>query len=136
VDVREIAEAALILGGAALILLAAIGIARMPDLLIRMHATTKAATLGSALMVAGVAVHFGSVQVITRAIVIVFLLITAPVAAHMLARASYFLGVPLWRYTMVDELGGHYDRETHQLSAAEEEEIAAIEASMVDNRNL
>jgi multicomponent Na+:H+ antiporter subunit G len=135
VSVAEIIESVLLLVGAGLILLAAIGVVRMPDLLIRLHATTKAATLGSALMVAAVAVHFGSVQVVTRAIaVIVFLLITAPVAAHMLARASYFLGVPLWRRTVIDELGSHYDRETHELTAAEEEELAAIEAALVRDR--
>ncbi len=131
--VFELIEHTLILAGAGLILLAAIGILRMPDLLIRMHATTKAATLGSALMVAGVAVHFESVQVGTRALaVIVFLLITAPVAAHMLARAAYFLGVPLWRHTAIDELGSHYDRETHELTAAEEEELAEIEAALIE----
>jgi multicomponent Na+:H+ antiporter subunit G len=132
VDVRDIAESTLLLLGAGLVLLAAIGILRMPDLIIRMHATTKAATLGSALMVAAVAVHFGTVEVVTRAMaVIIFLFITAPVAAHMLARAAYFLGVPLWRHTIIDELGSHYDRETHELSAAEEEELAAIEAALI-----
>jgi multicomponent Na+:H+ antiporter subunit G len=135
VDVRDVIEAVLILGGAALVLLAAIGIARMPDLLIRMHATTKAATLGSALMVAGVAVHFGTIQVATRATaIIVFLLITAPVAAHMLARAAYFLGLPLWRNTVVDELGGYYDRETHELSAAEQADLAAMEESLTNQQ--
>ena len=95
-DVPELIESALLLVGSALVLLAAVGIFRMPDLIIRLHSTSKAATLGAALMLCAVAVHFGDIAVITRVTaVIVFLFITAPVAAHMLARASYFLGVPL-----------------------------------------
>lgn len=131
-EVRDVIVSVLLLGGASLILLAAVGIVRMPDLFIRMHATTKAATLGSAMMVGAVAVHFGTMTVSTRALaVIVFLFITAPVGAHMLARAAYFLGVPLWQNTVIDELGSQYDQETHELTPAEEEELAAIEAALL-----
>jgi multicomponent Na+:H+ antiporter subunit G len=44
-----------------------------------------------------------------------FVFLTAPVAAHMIARAAYFVGVSLWEGTMIDELRGHYDRRTHRL---------------------
>ena len=47
---------------------------------------------------------------------ITFVFLTAPVAAHMIARASYFVGVPLWEGTIIDELRGHYDRRTHRLA--------------------
>lgn len=120
-EIREVIEVSLLLVGSALILLAAVGIFRMPDLIIRLHSTSKAATLGSALMLCAVAVHFESVAVATRVFaVVVFLFITAPVAAHMLARASYFLGVPLWDQTVTDELAGAYDRDTHVLAGSNE----------------
>lgn len=131
-EARDAIEGALLVVGAVLVLIAAIGVVRMPDLLVRMHAMTKAATAGAALMLVAVAVHFESVSVTTRAIaVIVFLFITTPVSAHMLCRAAYFLGVPLWRHTMIDELGSHYDRETHELTSVEEEELAATEVALM-----
>jgi multicomponent Na+:H+ antiporter subunit G len=46
---------------------------------------------------------------------ILFLFITAPLGAHMLARAAYFDGVPLWKGTVIDELKDRYDRKAHAL---------------------
>jgi multicomponent Na+:H+ antiporter subunit G len=85
-------------------LLAAVGIVRLPDLFTRMHAATKPATLGTALTMLAVAVHFGELGVTTRALlVVVFFVITAPVGAHMIGRAAYLAGVPLWEGTILDE---------------------------------
>ncbi len=76
---------------------AGLGVLRLPDVLIRMHASTKAGTLGSGLIFVAVAVYFADVVTITRAVAaILFLLITAPVAAHMIGRAAFRSGVPLW----------------------------------------
>ena len=98
---------ALLLSGATLGLLAAVGVVRMPDLFTRMQAATKAAALGTGLMLAAVAVHFGELAVTTRAIATVgFIVLTAPLAAHMLARAAYHTGVPLWEHNVVDEWQG------------------------------
>ncbi len=106
----------LLLLGAAFLLLAAIGVLRMPDVFMRMSAATKAATLGAACMLSAVAVYFSGIGVTTRALAaIAFLLLTAPVAAHMIGRAAYFVGVPLWKGTIRDELRGHYDPLTHTL---------------------
>ena len=78
----------LLLGGGAFVLIAAIGIVRLPDLLTRMHASTKAGTLGSLLILAGLAVHVASVPVTSKVFATaLFLLITAPIAAHMIGRA-------------------------------------------------
>lgn len=116
-EIREAITYTLLLIGSAFVLLAAVGIVRLPDILMRMHSTSKAATLGAALMLAAVAVHFGEAGVTTRVIAaIIFLFITAPVGAHMLARATYFLGVPLWDRMVLDELKGNYDEETHRLT--------------------
>jgi len=102
--------------GAALTLVAALGVVRMPDLFTRMQASSKASTLGVALCAVAVALQAGDVGVTSRALVIVvFLFLTAPVAAHMLARAAYFTNVKLWDGTITDELKGQYDPETETL---------------------
>lgn len=104
-------EAVLFSLGALLMLLAAIGIARFPDLLMRSQAATKAASLGAGLMLAGVAVHFHSLATTARVVAIVlFLFATTPVAAHLTARAAYHAGVPVWEATRVDELREALDR--------------------------
>lgn len=76
----------------------ALGVVRLPDVLIRMHASTKTVTLGCGLIIVGAAVFFGSSQIIVRAVaIIVFLLLTAPIAAHMIGRAAVSTGLPLYR---------------------------------------
>jgi multicomponent Na+:H+ antiporter subunit G len=90
--------------GALFLLLAGLGIIRLPDLFCRASATTKAATLGVGCLLVAVALHFGDLQVTTRVLAtLAFLLLTAPVAAHMIARAAYWQGVPLWSGTVRDE---------------------------------
>ncbi len=107
----------LILIGALFMLVAALGVARMPDLLTRMHCSTKSATLGVGCIMVGVALYFGEFAVGARALAVVaFLLVTAPVAAHMIGRAAYFAGVSLWEGTLSDELRGRYDVATHSLA--------------------
>lgn len=109
--------AGLLLSGSAFMLLAAVGIVRLPDLPTRMHASTKAGAMGAMLTMGGVAVHFfDQPEVITRAIAIVFfILLTAPIAAHVIGRAGYFVGTPLWDGTIKDELRDSYDPDTHSL---------------------
>jgi multicomponent Na+:H+ antiporter subunit G len=103
----DIISAALIVIGGAFMLLAGVGVLRMPDLFMRMQAATKAATLGAGCMLLAVAVHFGELTVVARALlVIAFVLLTAPVAAHMIARAAYSVGTPLWEGTITDEVRG------------------------------
>jgi multicomponent Na+:H+ antiporter subunit G len=59
---------------------------------------------------------FNDLNIYTRAIaIIIFLLITSPVAAHMIGRAAYFDGVPLWKETIRDDLHGHYHSTSHSL---------------------
>ncbi len=111
----------LLLTGALLMLIAALGVVRMPDLLTRMHATTKAGALGAGLMVLAVAFHFGETDIIARALaVVIFIILTAPVAAHAIGRASYFVGVPLWSETVKDELKDRYDPKSFTLRSDKE----------------
>ncbi|MEL7344128.1 MAG: monovalent cation/H(+) antiporter subunit G [Pseudomonadota bacterium] len=87
----------LILFGSAMTVFAGIGIVRLPDVFIRMHAATKVGTLGSGLIMAGVGVHFASPDVVLRCILIVFfLLLTAPIGAHMIGRAALRIGIKPW----------------------------------------
>jgi multicomponent Na+:H+ antiporter subunit G len=100
----EIIMAILVLLGGFFCFVAGLGVLRLPDVLIRMHASTKAGTLGSGLILAAVAVYFADTATITRAVAtILFLLITAPVAAHMIGRAAFRSGVELWNTKIEDE---------------------------------
>ncbi|MCB9993413.1 MAG: monovalent cation/H(+) antiporter subunit G [Hyphomicrobiaceae bacterium] len=94
-----------ILCGSIFSLLAAIGIVRLPDLFTRMHAASKAGTMGAGLMFLAVALISFNGPVILRAFVgFVFLLLTAPVSAHLLARAAYFAKQPMTPLTRIDDL--------------------------------
>ena len=113
---RDVISLILMLIGAFFMFVAAVGVARMPDLFLRMSATSKSATLGAACILLAAAVHFNDFGIITRAVAtIAFLFMTAPVAAHRIGRAAYFLGVPLWEGTTRDDLRGKYDQKTHLL---------------------
>ena len=107
--------------GAALIVISSLGLVRLPDLYLRMSASTKTATLGVGSILVAAAIFFNELGIASRALATVFfVLLTAPVAAHMMARAAYFNGVPLWRGTRYNELKGRYDIETHELVGPEE----------------
>ncbi len=106
--------AGLIIIGSTFMLLAAIGIVRMPDVWMRMHCSTKSATLGIGFMqLAVVASFLHDLSVVMRACIIVgFVFQTAPVAAHMLGRAAYLIKSPLWQKTIRDDLQGKYDTDS------------------------
>jgi multicomponent Na+:H+ antiporter subunit G len=115
----EIIRDIILVIGASFLLLAAVGIIRMPDLYSRIQAATKASTLGVGCIILALAIHFGDTGVTVRALlVIAFFFLTAPVAAHVIGRAAYFVGVPLWERTIFDELRGHYHASTHKLDSS------------------
>ncbi|WP_263788584.1 monovalent cation/H(+) antiporter subunit G [Salinibacter grassmerensis] len=98
--------------GTLFVFVAGLGVLRLPDVYMRLHASTKAGTLGVALNAAGLVAFYPSLGIFTRAFALVlFLLLTAPVAAHMIGRASYFareeMGVTLWDGTVVDRMLDH-----------------------------
>ncbi len=93
--------------GAAFALTASIGLLRLPDLYTRMHAASKAGTLGSCVMLIALAVHSVDQSIITRALAgVIFFLLTAPISAHLLAKAAYAAGYTLWKKSVLDEMGG------------------------------
>lgn len=109
---REIIGLVLMLGGTFFAVVAGLGVVRLPDVPMRMHASTKAGTLGVALIASSLTFFFPGLGILARsAALIVFLLLTAPVAAHMIGRAAYYggpqIGVQLWDKTTVDQLPLH-----------------------------
>lgn len=130
---NELISNILMIIGAIFLLLAAVGVLRMPDLFTRMQPATKGTTLGIACTLLALALHFGDSGVTTRALAaIAFFYLTAPVTAHLIGRASYFVGVPLWNGTVMDELRGHYNPLTHDLDAAPAETIDSESSHQVD----
>jgi len=93
--VLQILGVVLITIGVAFLVLAGVGVARLPDALQRMHASTKAGTLGASLTVIGSAMALPDIRLSSVGFVIAFLLLTLPVAAQLLARASYKSGARL-----------------------------------------
>lgn len=115
--IYTVVESTLLVFGCLFMLLAAIGIVRMPDLFTRMQVTSKASVLGSICILMAVTVHFSESAVTIRAMVIIaFVVLTVPVATHMLARAGYATNIALSKETVINELEGSYDPETHTLA--------------------
>jgi multicomponent Na+:H+ antiporter subunit G len=104
--VRQVVVIALIVLGVGVSLSGAVGILRMPDVYLRIQASTKAVTLGAlpvllALVVAkGPLTNYGG-----RALLVaLLLLVMSPLASHALARAAYKTGVPMWPGAVVDQV--------------------------------
>lgn len=74
--------------GATLVLLAGVGVLRFPDLYARMHAATKASTLGVGLVALAAAASLGDGR-IKALVAVAFIFVTSPSAAHLVARAAY-----------------------------------------------
>ncbi|CAN5705141.1 monovalent cation/H(+) antiporter subunit G [soil metagenome] len=95
----------LVLTGAGLTLLAAVGLQRFDDVFARMHAATKAATLGLILTVLGASLRLSEASQVSKLLLVIALqLLTAPVAAHLVGRAAYRSGDQLGPNTSIDEL--------------------------------
>lgn len=97
--------ALLVLTGVALMVVAGIGLWRLPDVLCRGHAIAKAVSLGIALILLGTWVRLAGEGVgLKLALAIMFQLATIPVASHLISRAAYRAGTPLWRERPVDRV--------------------------------
>ena len=103
--VATVVTALLVLAGACFALVAAIGLERLPDVYTRMHAASKAGTVGSGLLLLGVGIHAGDLSVLARALAgLFFFVLTAPVSAHLLAMAARKAGYPLSSQSVRDEM--------------------------------
>jgi multicomponent Na+:H+ antiporter subunit G len=101
----DVAGAVLLLLGSLLSLVAAIGVLRFPDLLTRMHSATKPQVLGLVLVASGLALELRDpAATALLVLVVVAQMATAPVAGHMVGRASYRAGQVRADLLVVDEL--------------------------------
>jgi multicomponent Na+:H+ antiporter subunit G len=99
--------------GALAILFASIGILRMPDFYLRLSVTVKAATMGVGLFLICAAIIFPDVSVTTKAMAtVLFLVLTAPVGAHMIARTAYHSKIAMWKDTVIDEYEKNVEQES------------------------
>jgi len=103
--VLDVVAGALTLVGAALALVAGVGMVRFPDVFARMHAATKPATLGLLLIVIGALLRVDDPGSTVQLLLVMFVqFLTAPVGAHMVGRAAYRAGGLLAPDTVLDEL--------------------------------
>ena len=103
--VVDVVASILILSGAVIAVIAAVGLHTMPDVYARMHVATKPATLGITLCLAGAALLADSTSMVTKLVLaIVFQLVTTPAAGHLLGRAAHSARAPVSEYTFMDEL--------------------------------
>ncbi|MGN6103193.1 MAG: monovalent cation/H(+) antiporter subunit G [Devosia sp.] len=101
----EYAAGALLLIGALFSLLAAIGVLRFPDVYTRLHAAAKTGLVGAGLVLLAAAFLAGDLGQVLRPLAgIAFLVLTTPVAAHLLARAALTSGIPPANITVVNDL--------------------------------
>lgn len=94
--------------GALFSVISAFGIIRLPDVYLRSHAATKSATLGIMCVLLAAFLFFfvadegnASARILLG---IVFVFITAPIGGHLMGRAAYRSGVPLWERSVQDDL--------------------------------
>ncbi|WP_167752729.1 monovalent cation/H(+) antiporter subunit G [Pusillimonas caeni] len=93
------------LSGSIVTFIAALGVLRLPDFFMRMHAATKAGVVGPSLLLIGVGFHEPSWGMwIKIFLTILFLLTTTPIAAHLLGKAGFLGGVNLWKGTVRNDL--------------------------------
>lgn len=97
--------------GVLLVLIAAIGVHRLPDAFQRMHSATKAGTLGTALTIIGSLLAGEQIAPATAIVTILFMLVTVPVAAQLLGRAAYVSGATIARLVRPDPLEEVVDRQ-------------------------
>lgn len=105
----------LVMVGALLTLISAIGALRLPDVYTRSHAISKSTTLGIMLILTGTLLHFWFRHDHFNSrllLAIVFIFLTSPVSAHLISRAAYYSGVPLWEGTVRDDLAERREKLT------------------------
>ena len=108
----------LILGGAFFVFVAALGIVRFPDLYTRMHASSKSTIFGVGLMAIGLCIAFPTTIVIGKTVaIILFLFLTLPLSAHLIARVAYLHKTPMCKETIRDDLKGKYSEDHQNLSS-------------------
>lgn len=102
--------------GTLFILVAGIGILRLPDLLCRSHAVAKAMTLGICLMFLGLYLYLSNFETGTGLkilLAVLFQLLTIPVSSHLLCQLAMDLDLPRWRGEPLDEISEDRSNRAH-----------------------
>lgn len=110
----ELLATASLVVGTFFVAVAALGLLRLPDIYSRMHAVTKASTLGMAGTLGASILTFAPLgdNVLGEALTMWFVFLTNPVGGHMIARSAYLIGIRMWEGAVVDQLdraGAHGD---------------------------
>jgi len=94
---REIVVLVLAAGGVFFGFVAVVGLIRLPDLYTRAHSTSKSETLGAVLALGAVAITFdGTLSTLKTVLLLVFMFVTNPTAAHAISRAAADQGIEPW----------------------------------------
>jgi multicomponent Na+:H+ antiporter subunit G len=116
IEIGKFIAGTFIIIGAFLSLVTAFGLLRLPDVYTRNHAASKSATLGTMSILLGTFLyfyieygHFNSRVLLG----VFFIFMTAPVAGHLISRAAYNTGVPLWDKSIQDDLKNKKNHEVH-----------------------
>lgn len=105
----------LMTAGVGFLVIAALGVLRLPDAFQRMHSSTKAGSLGTTLIVTGALLAATDINLLTAILTILFTLLTLPVASQLLGRAAYVSGATIARLERADPLEEVLEREDQPL---------------------
>ena len=108
--IRALLATFLLAGGVIFIVIASIGVARLPDVFQRMHAATKAGGIGASLVGLGVLTARDVTHPLTGVLTILFMLLSLSIASQLLARSAYMSGAPIEGLERGDPLAGILER--------------------------
>lgn len=97
----------MLIGGTIMNALAVVGIIRLPDMYSRLHAATKSTTLGVIMIMTGAFIYFWYVEGLIETNLLLgalFILLTSPVASHLLARSAFHADVKPYKLTVLNDL--------------------------------
>jgi multicomponent Na+:H+ antiporter subunit G len=134
---KEIIVIIFLVLGTIFIFLAAVGLLKMPDVFLRMSASTIAATLGVSSILIALAFHFSDFGITVHVIgTNLFLFLTVPVGAHLMGRAAHKANYKQWENTVVDRLQGKYDKNHHSpVSGLEDNEENANSSDEISTKS-
>ena len=120
----EVLVSSLLIFGLFFLLAGSLGLLRFQDVYSRMHATSKSTTLGVAGVLLAALLYLRFLEVssgLKELLILGFLFLTAPVGAHMIARAAYHIGVALWQGGVVDEFKDWHEKQRARSASAQVE---------------
>lgn len=104
-DILMWLAALFVIAGSFVTFVAALGVLRLPDFFMRMHAATKAGVVGPSLLLIGAGFFDPSLSTWIKVfLAILFLLTTTPISGHLIAKAGFIGGVTLWKGTVRNDL--------------------------------